>query len=197
MTTAQIDHHITLPSGFADAETYDAITIRLHWATALLVVLLWTIGRITPFLPRGSFRIDIWSVHVLLGFTLAAVLIARIGWRLTRGRRLPPAERGIRHLLAAATHGLLYLLLVTVVALGVVNVFAHAFPLFNLWHFPKFGDAGFGRAINGWHNLAANVTAAVALFHAAAALFHHYVVHDGVLRRMSPRIGRATAPRPR
>lgn len=187
MTTAQIDHHTMLPSGFTDADVYDAITIRLHWITAALVVLLWTIGRVTPFLPRGPLRIDVWSVHMLLGLTLAIVLIARIGWRLTRGRRLPPAERGIRHLLATATHGLLYLLLVAVVALGITNAFAHGFPLFNLWHFPKFGDADFGRAINGWHNLAANVIAAVALFHATAALFHHHVVRDGVLRRMWPR----------
>jgi cytochrome b561 len=172
----------------AQGDSYDAVTIRLHWATALLVVLLWSIGRLTPFLPRGPLRIDIWSVHVLLGFTLAAVLIARIAWRLTRGRRLPPAEHGIRHLLATATHGLLYLLLVTVVGLGVTNVFAHAFPLFNIWHFPMLGDAGFGRMINGWHNLVANLIALVALFHAAAALLHHYAVGDGVLRRMWPGI---------
>ena len=78
------------------------------------------------------------------------------------------------------------LLLLIMVALGITDVFAHGFPLFNLWHFPKFGDDEFLRSVNAWHGLVANIIAAVALFHSAAALFHHHVIKDGVLRRMWP-----------
>jgi cytochrome b561 len=170
----------------AAREVYDKTTIGLHWATAFLVVILWLMGRTTGFLPRGPLRVDVWSAHVLLGFTLAAVIVARIFWRLAYGRRLPPADRGALQLVATAVHGLLYALLLTVATLGVINVFAHAFPLFNLWHFPAIGSGDFAREINGWHNLAANVIAALALCHAAAALFHHYVIKDRLLDRMSP-----------
>jgi cytochrome b561 len=179
----------TMPSpSEATRDTYDKVTIRLHWATALLVALLWLMGQTISFLPRGPLRVDLWSVHVLLGFTLVGVLAARIFWRTTYGRTLPPADHGVRHLLAMATHRLLYLLLLAVVALGVINVFAHAFPLFNVWDFPKLGDDDLAHSINGWHGLVANVIAAVALFHAAAALFHHYVIRDVVLGRMWPSI---------
>jgi hypothetical protein len=51
---------------------------------------------------------------------------------------------------AVATHRLLDLLLLIMVALGITNVFAHGFPLFNLWHFPKFGGNEFMRSINAW-----------------------------------------------
>jgi hypothetical protein len=34
------------------------------------------------------------------------------------------------------------------VALGITNVFAHGFPLFNLWHFPKFGSDELMRGVN-------------------------------------------------
>jgi cytochrome b561 len=129
-------------------------------------------------------RVDIWSVHVIFGFALTVVVVAGIGWRAVYGRRLPPPERGFRHLLAVATHRLLDLLLLVMIGLGVTNVFAHAFPLFNLWHFPKLGDDTFMRSVNAWHGFVANIIVAVALLHAAAALFHHYVVKDGVLRRM-------------
>jgi cytochrome b561 len=167
-------------------DTYDKTTIRLHWATAGLVAIQFLIGRTTNFLPRGPLRIDIWSVHVLFGFLLAAVVVVGMFWRAIRGRRLPPAERGIRHLLAMTTHRLLDLLLLIMVVLGIIDVFAHAFPLFSLWHFPKLGDEEFMRRVNAWHGFVANIVVTVALFHAAAALFHHYVIRAGVLLRMSP-----------
>ncbi|WP_158915504.1 cytochrome b [Caulobacter sp. S45] len=165
---------------------YDPITIRLHWATAALIVVLWIMGRTTGWMPRGPLRVDVWSVHVLLGFALAVVLVARIAWRTTRGRRLPPVEHGVLHLVAKAVHGLLYVLLATVVVLGLINVFAHGFPMFNVLKFPKVGDKAFTKTVNHWHDLAANTIAAVALFHAIAALFHHYVRKNVVLIRMAP-----------
>jgi cytochrome b561 len=89
-------------------------------------------------------------------------------------------------LTAVATHRLLDLLLLIMVALGITDVFAHGFPLFNLWHFPKFGSDEFLRSVNAWHGLTANIIIAVVLFHSAAALFHHHVIKDRVLRRMWP-----------
>jgi cytochrome b561 len=165
---------------------YDSVTMRLHWATAALVTILWTMGRLTVFLPKGPLRLDIWSVHVLLGFTLAIVILSRIGWRIARGRKLPAPEQGDRHLLATAVHALLYILLVGVAGLGILNVLAHGFPMFGIWHFPKIGDANYDKVVNGWHNLFANIIAGVAAFHACAALFHHHVIKDRVLGRMWP-----------
>jgi cytochrome b561 len=73
-------------------------------------------------------------------------------------------------------------------AILVAIQFAHAFPLFNLWHFPKLGDDEFMRRVNAWHGFVANILVMVVLFHSAAALIHHCVTGDGVLRRMWPRL---------
>jgi cytochrome b561 len=165
---------------------YDKTTIRLHWATAALVSILWLMGRTIGFMPRGPLRIDMWSVHVVLGTALACVLIARIIWRATNGRKLPSIDHSTLHLLSRAVHWLLYLLLATVVVLGVINVFTHAFPFFNVFRFPKIGTGDLRMKINHWHDLTANIIMAVALLHATAALLHHYVIKDSVLRRMWP-----------
>lgn len=167
-------------------EVYDRTTITLHWATAILVAIQFLIGRTTNLLQRGPLRVDIWSVHVLLGFAFAGVVISGLLWRATRGRRLPPINRGVLHVAAVATHRLLDLLLVSMVVLGITNVFAHGFPLFDILHFPKLGSDEFMRSVNAWHGLIANIIVAVVLLHSTAALFHRYVVRDGVLRRMWP-----------
>ncbi len=70
-------------------DVYDKVTIRLHWATAALVSILWVMGRTIGFMPRGPLRLDMWSVHILLGTMLTGVLVARIVWRATSGRKLP------------------------------------------------------------------------------------------------------------
>jgi cytochrome b561 len=163
---------------------YDPVTIRLHWATAGLASLLWVMGQTTGWLPRGPLRVNVWSVHILLGVCLALVLVARIVWRGRSGRRLPAAHGGLLQVLAKGTHYLLYLLLIAVVGLGLTNAFAHAFPMFNAWALPGIGDKDFRHMVNHWHELAANAVMIVALLHAAAALFHHYVLRDGVLDRM-------------
>jgi cytochrome b561 len=166
------------------SQNYDATTIVLHWFTAVLVIVLWIIGQTAGWTPRGPIRTDYWSVHVLLGVVLVIVLGWRIMWRSFRGRRLPAADSGILYLLAEATHYALYALMLTVVALGVVNAFVRGSSIFGIVNLPQFGDAALRGPITHWHGLAANVLLGLALLHAAAALMHHYFWKDAVLRRM-------------
>ena len=178
---------IRYPASLAD-ERYDVTTIWLHWATVLLVIMLWGIGITADWLPRGPIRSGVWSTHVILGILTAFVLVTRIAWRASFGRVLPPADTGILYVLAVATHRLLYVLLAAVVVTGIVNASYRGFNLFGNWSVPQFGtgDAATRRTINWSHELAANVLLFVAFLHACAALIHQYVWRDHLLNRMRP-----------
>lgn len=165
---------------------YDPITISLHWLTALMIVALWIIGQIGDYFPKGPWQTNVWSIHVALGFALVTVLGWRIVWRFFGRRRLPFPYPGLTHVLAAGSHALLYVLLTTVVTLGVVNAFVRGFNLFDAFALPQFGDREMRKPITYWHGLAANVLLFFAFAHAGAALFHHYVLKDTVLLRMLP-----------
>ena len=158
----------------------------MHWITAGLVVVLWIIGQTADWLAKGSLQTAYWSMHVVLGFSLAVVVAWRLIWRLTQGRRLPPADVGLLQLGAKATHYGLYLLLLVVIALGVINAFVRGYTLFDLVSLPQLGDKALRRPLTQWHGLAANILLGLAALHAVAALVHHYIVRDGVLRRMAP-----------
>jgi cytochrome b561 len=165
---------------------YDPITVWLHWASVVLIVVLWGIGLTADLLPRGPLRGAAWSVHVVLGLAMAFVLLTRVAWRAHFGRILPPADAGALHSIAKATHYLLYILLAVVVVTGIVNVTYRGFNVFGVWSVPQFGtgDAATRRSINEWHELAANLTILIAFVHASAALVHHYVWRDHLLTRM-------------
>jgi cytochrome b561 len=165
---------------------YDTKTIVLHWATAVIVPVLWIIGETDDFVPRGPLHRAYWSTHFLLGFILAAILLARIFWRSTGGKRLPAATGGVLHIVSQATHYLLYALLITVVALGIVNAFDRGVSIFGLLHLPQLGDPDWREGLSDLHGLAANALLAVAVFHAVAALAHHYLLRGRVLSRMLP-----------
>jgi cytochrome b561 len=171
--------------------TYDRATIWLHWLTALLVVSLWTIGQTAEWFPKGSAgRFAMWSSHFTLGAILALIYVARVVWKLTEGRRLPGVGSPGLVKLAAAGHGLLYVGIGIVVALGITDAVSRGSNVWGLFHYPQLLDKEWREPLTDWHGLGANILLAVAGLHALIALVHQYVWRDGVLTRMWPALAR-------
>ena len=175
-------------AAIAKPARYDSVSILLHWITAALVVILWTLGQTIDFFPKGLPKIDARSTHFLLGAALGIVLLIRVVWRAGAGRSLPRAYPGWVGAAAKAVHYGLYALLAATVVLGIFNAWQRGDIVFNLFTIPKLipGDLGLKRALEELHGDFADVVLIVAGLHAAAALAHHYLLRDSVLRRMLP-----------
>lgn len=169
-------------------QRYDDRTIRLHWACAALVLVLWMLGQVIDFFPRGDPRVMARSVHIALGVVLACLLLARIVWRIGGGTKLPAAESGFAGLAATSAHKVLYLLMACTVLVGIAAVWVRGDNLFNLYHVPAFDptDKQLRKDVVELHETLANSLFMLALLHAAVAVFHHTIRADGVLQRMWP-----------
>jgi cytochrome b561 len=178
---------VTQPAG-TQGLRHDRLVIALHWITAVLVAVLWIMGQTVDAPPIGPLRIDYRSLHILLGVTLGVVVLVRLGWRSVRNGMLPPVDHGWLLLIARVTHWALYALLLITVSLGIATAWVRGDSIFNLFTITSFApdDRSLARLIHGWHSLAANAILIVAGLHAAAALFHHYILRDATLRRMLP-----------
>jgi cytochrome b561 len=170
----------------ASAIRYDKTSIWLHWITAVSVVALWGLGQGIDFFPRGTPRLAARSVHILLGGTLGALLMGRILWRMRWGRRLPRATPRFMGYLATLTHWILYGLVAATVILGVANAWIRGDTIIWLGKIPSLapGDRELRGLIEDLHSTAANIIMIAAGLHAGAALVHHFVLRDKVLRRM-------------
>jgi cytochrome b561 len=168
---------------------YDPTTIAFHWLTAFLVAEQWLGAQTIDWFPSGTPRIDARSVHITLGVLLASILAARVVWRLTLGRRLPPSDAGALHALAKATHWGLYALVGAMVAAGLFLTWTRGDSLFNLVKIPAYdpGNRALTHQVQEIHATIGYLILAVAGLHAAAALVHHFVWRDGVLNRMLAR----------
>jgi cytochrome b561 len=178
-----------VPPGRRD-ERYDSIQIGLHWLTAALVIaaicLIWAV----MLTPRGDLHTTLFFLHRSCGVSVFALTALRLGWRLIHGAPPPPASVPVwQQRAGSATHWLLYTLLIVMPITGFVDSAAsgHAVSFFFLFDLPLlpenkpladlFGDV---HATLQW------VVYGVIVLHTAAALRHHFVIGDGVLRRMLP-----------
>lgn len=170
------------------AARYDKATIYFHWAIAILVVAQWLGAQTIDWFPRGPLRVDARSMHITLGVILAVILVGRIFWRLTFGRRLPAADKGMLNIVAKATHWGLYALLLTMVLVGIFLVWTRGDSIFNLVSIPAFqpGNKELADKVHDVHAIIGLLIIGLAGLHAAAALYHHYVWRDNVLSRMLP-----------
>ncbi len=176
---------------------YDDNTILLHWLTAALIVALWLSGQLIDAFGSGTPAMYMRSLHITMGAALTVVLTVRVIWRLASGRSLPDADAGLLHVIARITHYALYLVAGTTVLLGLLTAWMRGDTIWGLFAVPAYDPANaksLGREMLGYHSLLANLILILAGLHAAAALFHHFVLRDGVLRRMLPWLRIPAAP---
>lgn len=171
---------------------YDATTIALHWIVAVLVGLQWVIGQTIDDMPKGAIKLDYIGLHLTIGVLIGAALLFRLAWRAGPGRRLPPANGGAFHVLAKATHWGFYILIGATVALGITFALAWGVPVYTVAriHGLAAGNRPLARALLSWHGTLADAVLILAGLHACAALFHHYILGDRLIRRMSPALVR-------
>ena len=168
--------------------SYDRRTIRLHWATAVWMTVLWGMAQIIDLFPNGAPKISARSVHITFGLVLGVLLVMRIAWRSRSGRKLPLANPRVPGYIARIVHLTLYAGLAAVIVLGVVNAWARGDSIFSLFHIPKLLPANtqLKPTVEYLHKTFANALMILATGHALAAVVHHFILRDGVLRRMLP-----------
>jgi len=173
-----------------DGTNYDRVAISLHWLTALLVLFQFVSSITWDYFSRDTAK-ALQSVHISLGVVLTAVIIVRIIWRLIPGHQRASLGLGWVQLASKGVHYLLYLLLVAQAALGFGFRWAQGHPVsfFGLFDIPgPYGalDKATRHTLHDLHEKIGWGIMIIALGHALAALYHHYVVKDRVLQRMLP-----------
>jgi cytochrome b561 len=175
-------------------QRYTATAIGLHWLVAVLIACSAVLALYMVGLPLSPAKLKLYSWHKWIGVSIFLVAVLRVAWRLTHpAPDMPPAVPRWQRAAAAASHLLLYALIIVIPlsgwlmssALGVQTVYFGVLPLPDLLAKNK----ALGEELKLVH-LALNCTlAAVVAIHVAAALRHHFVDRDDVLHRMLPLVG--------
>ena len=171
---------------------YTLPAIFFHWVIALLIVGTFTMGLVMTDIPGITpTKLKYFSWHKWAGVTVLLLAVLRLLWRLANKAPVyPDSMPGWQKWAAHGLHAALYVCIFAVPLSGYFYTLSAGVPVvyFGLFKLPVLIDANpelkpVLKAVHYWLNM--GMAAAVAL-HVAAALKHHFIDRDGVLKRMLP-----------
>lgn len=174
---------------------YGSAARLLHWSVALLIIGLFIMGLRMGDLPNGPDKMQMYGLHKSLGVLVIMLVAARLAWRAANPAPLAPSTTtAVQQALAQWAHRLLYILMIAVPVAGVLMSQTGGRPVsfFGLFELPTLmgKNEPLHEALEGAHAVMAFLMIAVVVIHAGAAIWHHFVLKDDVLRRMtSGRLG--------
>lgn len=170
-------------------ERFGLISIGFHWLMFLLLVAVYACIEFRELYPKGSDpREALKSWHFMLGLTVFVLVWLRLLARLlqTNPKALSPPVTW-QTFAAKMTHFTLYLFMISMPLMGWLILSAEGKPIL-------FYGITLPNLVAENHDLAElieEIHEAVGIFgyvlialHTLAALFHHYLLKDGTLRRM-------------
>jgi cytochrome b561 len=171
----------------APGQGYSGAVQALHWIGAFVIIATWGLGMSMDLFPRGPARGSAMGVHSTLGLLVFSLAVLRILWRAATRDPAPDGPAWMVPL-AHAGHVTLYALTVALPVIGLLGRWSRsgtttligglaiptpfALPKTDFWALA--------------HTTLAYALAALVVVHVAAALIHHLVLRDGILRRMIP-----------
>ena len=170
-------------------DRYNAASIVLHWLMFLLIAATYAAIEFHEDFRRGSSADEtLEAAHYWLGLSVFALVWLRVVARLVWPA--PAAiEHGWRQIAAVVTHGLLYALMIAMPLTGWILISAEGETAALIGvELPRLVRESHSLAeqFEELHELGGTIGYWLIGLHAAAALFHHYVLRDGLMARMLP-----------
>jgi len=176
---------------------YDSLSRAFHWVTAIVVTIAFILG------PGGFGRlmrqgIDpatrndiVW--HESLGILVLVLTVLRLLWVAWRPAAPQIPMAGWMYVTSKLVHLALWALLLALPITAFLALGSEAHPLtllggFRIDQMPMIADSAIAKLAD-WgdvHEFLGDAIMWLAGLHAAAAIFHHVVLKDGVLSAMLP-----------
>jgi cytochrome b561 len=183
----------------SEERSYGAAAKAFHWLMALLFLGQIGVGVAMSLLPLTDPRtFSLYQTHKSLGVALFGLAALRLAWRLfSPPPPLPAALPRWQHVASRAVHDGLYFAFLAMPLIGWVIVSASPYGIptivFGLFELPHLGfvvasphKAMIGSVASWAHWALAWAVSILILGHIAAAMAHHFIWKDDVLRRMLP-----------
>lgn len=169
---------------------YHPVAKTLHWLMSILIIGLLALGLYMHELPLSPQKLELYSWHKWFGVTVFMLVWLRLAWRIVHPA--PPPSAALSPVLkntARAAHGVLYVLMVLIPVSGWLMSSAKGFQTvwFGVLPIPDLlsRDKELGDLLQEVHE-GLNVALMLTLSgHVAAALWHHFVLKDDTLKRMT------------
>ena len=176
---------------------YDALSLAFHWLTAIVVTIAFILGPggFGRLMRQGidpATRSDIvW--HETLGLSVLVLTVLRLLWVALRPAVPQIPMAGWMHMMGKLMHAALWALLLALPVTALLALGSESHPLTLLGgvridQMPLIANSAIAKLAD-WgdvHQFLGDAIMWLAGLHAAAAIYHHVLLKDGVLLSMLP-----------
>jgi cytochrome b561 len=171
---------------------YPATSKLLHWLVAACVLMTAPVAIAMTRVSSGPTQDALYNFHKSLGVLIFILMVLRLVNRLAAGALAPESEiASWQKTLSSIVHTSFYVLLLAMPIVGYIanSAFGAATPFFGLFELaPIIGrNEGLATQLFALHRWVGWLVILLVLIHVSAALYHHFIRGDAVLKRMLPR----------
>lgn len=169
--------------------SFGSIAKSLHWISALLVIIMLTLGYFLEDIPSPWHGLAL-NIHKSIGIIVLALMALRLLWRWMNTQPVysPHYPRLYTKMIHLAHYALYLAVMLMALSGWFMSTASGHVPLFLGWiYFPMPWvpyDKALAAAAFQVHELLALTLIVLIVAHIAAGLFHHFVLNDNVLKRM-------------
>jgi len=172
------------------ADTYGVVAKAFHWLLFLMLTFSIVAGNFLASMPKGAEKLQAAGMHKSFGAVLLTLILLRLVWRLINETpRLPDETTSGEAFVAKAMHRGLYLLMFAQPLSGIIMSQAAGIPVsfFGLFEFPVFltKNPDLAKTFLAMHGTIWILLVVAVFGHAGAALHHHFIKKDNVLKQMT------------
>lgn len=172
-------------------QRYTGVAIGLHWLIGLMILTSLGVGLYMVGLALSPDKLRLYSWHKWAGVTIFMLVLIRSLWRLTHPAPPLPDDVPVwQRKVAEATHYALYALMIVIPLTGWLMSSAKGFQTvyFGVVPIPDLlaKNEGLGETLALVHRYLNYTMIGLVIAHIAAALKHHFIDKDDILRRMLP-----------
>jgi len=168
-------------------ETYGVLAKLFHWVIALMLVGLVVAGLTFTSMDRGPERAQITLIHKSTGLLLLLLMTLRLLWKFANPTPAdPPGTPAWQSLAARLVHWGLYAAVFFQLTLGILVSGQRPIPFFGLFEIGPLlvENEEQHEFFEELHEAGWIIIATLVGVHVLAALYHHFVKKDDVLKRM-------------
>ena len=172
------------------ASSYGVVAKVFHWLLLMMLTFSIVAGNIMASMPKGAEKLEAAGMHKSFGAVILMLITLRLVWRLINETpRLPDETTAGEAFIAKAMHLGLYVLMFAQPLAGIMMSQAAGFPVsfFGLFEFPVFldKDPELAKTFLSIHGTVWILLVIAVIGHAGAALHHHFIKKDNVLKQMT------------
>ena len=172
------------------ANSYGVVAKSFHWLLFVMLTFSVVAGNFLADMPKGPEKLEAAGMHKSFGAVILMLIMLRLVWRLINEiPRLPDETTAGEAFIAIAMHWGLYVLMFAQPLSGIMMSQAAGFPVsfFGLFEFPVLlaKNPELAKTFLSIHSTVWILLVISVVGHAGAALHHHFIKKDDVLKQMT------------